>query len=222
MPAARAAGGQDDADHDGIGDECDPNPGTPGDVLVRFDAFQVASDALPSDWTDVTGTDASWTVSGDALQYPGEDDSAAILFDTGSPHHTISIDLDIGATGDGGGGIIIGGLTVGAEALTDSDTELDSLVLCELRNDTDGNTTGSFLFRGNTLEDQSGAFVPAEGQRYLVVSRSGSGQQCAQRLAGGSAIALRGSGQAAGNTQVGLRMRNLAASIRSIAIYTSP
>lgn len=41
-------GGRDDTDMDGVGDLCDPNPGTSGDCLVLFDSFEAAT--LSTHW----------------------------------------------------------------------------------------------------------------------------------------------------------------------------
>lgn len=85
-----------DTDHDTIPDACDPHPGRAGDVLVRFESFATASGAPPDGWLPRGGGSANdWTSSGDALRVMSGNDTHLLLFDTGSPNHTIDVGFDI-------------------------------------------------------------------------------------------------------------------------------
>ena len=87
-----------DGDSDGVGDQCDPNPGTSGEQIVLFEGF---TGAIPTGWT----ANGTWATSNGALTTVGDDTVRTLVVPvTRSARQTLYTQLQITALSQGSGG----------------------------------------------------------------------------------------------------------------------
>ncbi len=84
-----------DTDGDGIPDACDPHPTTPGDSLVKFEAF-AGTGHVPDGWVfTAAGQPNDWVIANDALNIAADNNTRILIFDTHVARHAIQVGLEI-------------------------------------------------------------------------------------------------------------------------------
>jgi hypothetical protein len=214
-PCPQIANATTDSDGDGIADACDPHPGTPGDVLVKFESF-AGSGNLPAGWQARGGGQANdWKRGNDVLTIAAGNMTPIAIFDSGSPHHAIDIGVDVlsAATTD----------ELFLTGLIDVKADIHQFFGCGMRFD---NLAGGRTRELLQLKDPAFGLLGTDASDPPVASGSyriqflmdGSNEVCVIPQ-GGNAHRLVGNGPLQGNTFVGLRVNQMTVAFRYVAIY---
>jgi len=205
-----------DTDHDGIPDACDPHPGRAGDVLVTFETFATASGAPPSGWLPRGGGSANdWTSSGDALRVVSGNDTHLLVFDTGSPNHTIDVGFDIVNVSSTAFQFVT--------AIADSKDDITQFIGCGIRVD----ALSPAPDREVVVHDANAFATPlvdvtdrpvASGTYRTVMTVSKNLEFCTIPT-GPNPHTLTGTLQTHDNRFVGLRLNNASIAFRYVAVY---
>lgn len=204
-----------DADADGVGDECDPHPAIGGDQLVFFDGFGSGTN-VPAGWTVVPSlTEGEWTVGSDNLNIAVTNSiDRFILFDTVAPHTTIDFVVETAAAAGAGAATV-------TSAVLDSDAGAQNFWACSARVD------GALFAIQQRAAGVFTSFVtqtpaPVLPDTYRMLGRVETNAESCFIQAIGSAHQMNHTGTTSGSGRVGIRVRDMAATIRYIAVYTSP
>jgi len=205
-----------DTDHDGIPDACDPHPGRAGDVLVRFETFATASGAPPAGWLPRGGGSANdWTSSGDALRVVSGNDTHLLVFDSGSPNHTIDVGFDLVNVSSTAFQFVT--------AIADSKDDITQFIGCGIRVD----TLSPAPDREVVVHD-AGAFAtplvdvtdpPVASGTYRMVMTVSNNLQFCTIPTGQNPHTIPGTLLTHDNHFVGLRLNNASIAFRYVAVY---
>ena len=198
-----------DRDGDGIGDSCDPHPDDPSDRLAYWNGF-TSGDALPSEWQALQGSATAWHIAGGALVIDGDDTAPIIRFDSGKADHAIDIGIDITSIHEGNSVV---------SALSDVASNGDLLLHCGVH--VDAEVRELWEFNGGWIfVDQDATEPPSQPGSYRAISRVEPGMMFCDTPTAAGPHHLESTTVNAGNTGVGIRVRNLSVSIRYVAVYT--
>jgi hypothetical protein len=205
-----------DTDHDTIPDACDPHPARAGDVLVTFETFATASGAPPNGWLPRGGGSANdWTSSGDELRVTSGNDTHLLVFDTGSPNHTIDVGFDLVSVSSTAFQFVT--------AIADSKDDITQFIGCGIRVDTltpapdrevvvhDANAFATPLVDVTERPTPSGTY-------RMVMTVSKNLEFCTIPT-GQNPHTIPGTLQTHDNRFVGLRLNNATIAVRYIAVY---
>jgi hypothetical protein len=193
----------EDADHDGVGDLCDPSPMVAGDKIIQFWGF---SGGLPPGAT-VVGTITA--ASGDATVTAGSTTSTLTIASTAAGHEDVWAEATLDADN---GGAIIG-------VVTEHQPATDNGIACQLVN---GGTPVLRIYdsnAGSSLTSMDHAFAVAT--RYqLHVRRNMTNYLC---NANSPTLQITASSSFAPTTpEVGIRVRTGTARYHWVMATTSP
>lgn len=208
-PCPQVADAVADGDGDKIGDACDPHPATAGDVLVRFEPF--TGNALPSGWTIAAGNAGDFVVAGDALSIDATAGTHVVYFNTSDKDHAIDVGVQLPA--------VAGGTTF-FTAMTDLKSDLAEYFGCGVRIDT---ATREFFAYDDPdfttiATDPTPADAPMFPGMFRIVSVLDATQRCAIPKAAVPHLMTATVGTN-NRTNVGLRVGNVTAQVRYVAIY---
>jgi hypothetical protein len=210
-PQIAGAAGDVDGDGDGIGDACDPHPAIGGDVLVTFDGF--AEPQLGSEWSFALGSATNWQLAGDALVGNGADATTILLRDAGGPHVAVDLGLVVTATNPIA--------TVSIAGVVDADAAATNFYMCSVRTD----VAGFYLYddaAGTIATLDSDTASPTFPGTYRVWTLVDAGGEACTFTGSGNPRPLAATAVPRGQTQVGLRTRDVTVTITYAAIYRSP
>ena len=202
------AGPHADGDTDGVGDECDPNPSTPGDELVLFDGFN--GTALGPAWsTVVAGGDGVWAVGGGVLTATVGEPAGIILIPVGAPGDTLRLETaaDVTAVGPGA--------TRSIALLADASNVPLAFDFCAVS--FDGAEAELYRYEDATWSSVEAMPMSTPLGLYELRSRTMSGIACEVNDMALTASAATGTGDHAG-----FRVRNASVRYAYLAIYRSP
>lgn len=203
-------GAQTDTDGDKIGDACDPHPGAAGDVLVRFEPF--TGNTLPAGWTIAAGTAANFVVANDMLAINGAAGTHIMIFDAASQGHAIDVGVQLPSVTSG---------TTFFTALTDVKSDLAQFYGCGVRIDTV--VREFFTYDDPTFATIGADPTPAEAPMFPGMFRIASvldenSQRCTIPKAQTNHT-MTATTNPNNRTNVGVRVGNVAAQVRYVAIY---
>ena len=202
-----------DTDGDGIGDACDPHPAVGGDTLVRFDPFD-GTGAMPAAYAVPDGNAADWSLSGDRLNIDASTDANAHFFqiETTKTHARLDLGFEIE-------GMV--GSNPSVMSIVDEDAINTNGWACAIRveNNLDlyGLAAGVF-----TAYQISGTSTASPGRYRIVTTVDAQGVTCDFTSSAGSLGQLSQPALPLVFTYAGIRVRDLTAHLRYLAIYASP
>jgi hypothetical protein len=217
-PCPQVANATADGDGDGIPDACDPHPGTPGDVLVKFEPF-TGTGNLPAGWQSKGGgTPIDWKRGNDALTIAADSATRIAIFDTGAQHHAIDVGADVIAAANTG--------QLFLTALTDARPDIHGFFGCGMRfdNQADGKTREVFAFDQQdnppfVLLGTDSVDPPIASGSYRIQFVMEGGHEICVIPHDTNAHRQTVNFNSKGNTFVGLRANNVTIAFRYVAIY---
>jgi thrombospondin type 3 repeat protein len=219
-PCPQVANATADADGDGIPDACDPHPTAAGDVLVAFEPF-TGTGNLPMGWQlRGGGQPADWKRGNDVMTIAADNATRIAIIDSGAPHHAIDIGVDVTSVRVAGSELQF--LT----GLTDARADVHQFFGCGMRFDSQpaGRCRELFVYDAAanpqfTGLQTDGSEPPTAPGSYRIVSvMNGQDESCVIPN-GANQHRQADSENSRGNTFVGLRVNNVTASFRYVAIY---
>lgn len=207
-PCPQFAADDADGDGDGIGDACDPRPTMGGDVLVRFDGFGTPVVGAPAPWAVIGGVASDWGVAGDTLQIDSNDTPHFLAIDAGGEHATVDYVVDVSLPGTN---------TPSASAVVNGDSGFTVGTSCSFVTADQTRRLSNFVAGVFTVIASTSGNVPVPAT-YRVLLRMDAGTTLCE-IAPGGAISTFIQPE---RTFVGLRVRNLRAAFKYIAVYRSP
>jgi len=209
-PCPQLANANTDTDGDKIGDACDPHPNATGDVLVRFDPF--TGTTLPAGWTIEAGSTGDFVVNNDVIAINGMASTHVMIFNAGGQKHAIDVGVQLPN--------VAGGTTF-FTAMTDVKSDLAQYFGCGVRID---NTSREFFTYDDpdftTIDnDPMPADAPMFPGAYRIVSVLESASQRCTIPKAQTSHEMTATASTNNRTNVGLRVGNVTAQVRYVAIY---
>jgi hypothetical protein len=205
-----------DSDGDGVPNDCDPRPVLAGDTLVKFEPF-TGTGNLPDGWQARGGKPSdmptAWHRADDVLDLTvANDDISIALFDSGSMHHAVDVDVDVLSASLG---------LQYVTALADAKSDAHEFSGCGMRFDiqADGHGREVFTYRKgmfSILRDQ--VDPPAVGSRFRIqFVIDGLEQRCS--ISSGAVQHIITKAATSQDRFIGLRASNVQVRFRSVAVY---
>ena len=206
----QVANANTDGDGDKIGDACDPHPEATGDVLVRFEPF--TGNTLPAGWTIAAGTAGNFVVANDAITINGSASTHVMIFDATTQKHAIDVGVQLPA--------VAGGTTF-FTATTDVKDDLAEYFGCGLRLDSAIREFIAFDDPNFTTvaNDPMPGDAPVFPGNFRITSVLDTNAQRCTIPKAGVTHQMTATASTNGRTYVGVRVGNVTAQVRYVAVY---